>query len=71
MRGLYLIQFKSHIILIRLQFETEFRIPLPVIENGADAHRREGDFSMYACLSSPFQYNMTRLVQECDQLSPD
>lgn len=31
---------QSHIILIRLWFEAEFRIPLPVTANGADADRR-------------------------------
>lgn len=60
-----------HIILIRLQFEAEFLIPLLVTEYGADADRREGDLSMYAYRSLPFQYNMTRFVQECDQLSPN
>lgn len=57
--------------MIRLWFEAEFLIPLLVTENEADADRREGDLSMYAFRSSPFQYNMTRLVQECDQLSPN
>lgn len=45
-------------------------MPLLVTEYGADADLREGDLSMYAYLSFPFQYKMTRFVQECDQLSP-
>lgn len=61
---------KTYMIFILLQFEAEFRIPFPVTEYGADAERREGDLSIYACLSFPFQYKMTRLVQACDQLSP-
>lgn len=67
---MYLTLSKSHIILIRLQFEAEFLIPLEVTEYGADADRREGDLSMYAYRSLPFQYKMTRFVHECDQLSP-
>lgn len=39
---------QSHINLIRLWLEAEFRIPLPVTEYGADADRREGDLSMNA-----------------------
>lgn len=63
---------KSHTILILLLLEVELqlRIPLEVTEYGAEADLREGDLSMYACLSSPFQYKMIRFVQECDQLSP-
>lgn len=56
--------------MILLQFEAEFLIPLEVTEYGAAADRREGDLSMYAYRSLPFQYKMTRFVQECDQLSP-
>jgi hypothetical protein len=61
---------KSHTILILLLLEVELRIPLEVTQYGADADLREGDLSMYACLSLPFQYKMIRFVQECDQLSP-
>lgn len=56
--------------MIRLWFEAEFLIPFLVTENGADADFREGDLSMCAFRSSPFQYSMTRFVQQCDQLSP-
>lgn len=61
---------KTYIILILLHFEVAVLIPLPVTEYGADADRREGDLSIYAYRSSPFQYKMTLFVQECDQLSP-
>lgn len=64
------ILLKTYMIFILLQFEAESRIPFPVTEYGADAERREGDLSIYAHLSFPFQYKMTRLVQACDQLSP-
>lgn len=59
-----------YIILIRLQLEEEFLIPLAVTEYAADADRREGDLSMYAYRSLPFQYKTIRFVQVCDQLSP-
>lgn len=59
-----------YINLILLQFETEFLIPLVVTAYGAEADRREGDLSMYAYRSLPFQYKMIRLVQAWDQLSP-
>lgn len=58
------------LILLLLEVELQLRIPLEVTEYGAEADLREGDLSIYACLSSPFQYKMIRFVQECDQLSP-
>ena len=61
---------KSHIILILLQLEVEFLIPLLVTEYGADADLREGDLSINACRSLPFQNNIILFVHECDQLSP-
>lgn len=61
---------KSHIILIRLQLEVELRIPLVVTEYGADADFREGDLSINACRSLPFQNKIILFVHECDQLSP-
>lgn len=53
-----------------LELEVEFRIPLRVTEYGAEADGKEGDLSIYAYLSLPFQYNMIRFVAACDQLSP-
>lgn len=61
---------KSHTILIRLLLGVELRIPRVVTEYGAEADLREGDLSINACRSSPFQYKMIRFVHECDQLSP-
>lgn len=52
-----------YINLILLQLETEFLIPLAVTAYGAEADRREGDLSMYAYRSLPFQYKMIRFVQ--------
>lgn len=55
----------------RLLFEfTASLTPLTVTAYGADATGSEGDLSRNPYRSLPFQYRISRLVHEWDQLSP-